>query len=219
MSGAQNYIDWLAGLADPHLGDHPLEVGAGLGDYVERWARPGRVVTASEADPDRLAVLHRRFRGRPDVVVRELTAPIEETGDHTAVVALNVLEHIEDDVAVLRSFGGLVRPGGRVVLLVPAFMVAMSDFDRAVGHHRRYTRATLHRALAEAGLRPLESHYVNAVGLVGWIVLMRLLHRRTDETPLAFFDRRVVPTMRRVESRVHPPFGQSLFSVAQVPTP
>ncbi|MGY1644398.1 class I SAM-dependent methyltransferase [Geodermatophilus sp. SYSU D00703] len=217
MSAAGNYIDWLAALAEPHLGDRPLEVGAGLGDHVERWVRPGRVVTASEADPHRLAVLRQRFAGRADVVVRELTAPVEETGDHTAVVALNVLEHVEDDVAALRSFAGLVRPGGRVVLVVPAFMVAMSDFDRAVGHHRRYTRRTLRRALVAAGLRPVRLHYVNAVGLVGWIVLMRLMHRRTDQTPLGFFDRRLVPVLRAAEARVHPPFGQSVLAVAEVP--
>ena len=217
MSGANNYIDWLASLADGHLGDSPLEVGAGIGDYAQVWSRPGRVLTASEADPDRLAVLRARFAGRTDVVVRELEVPITETADHSAVVALNVLEHIEDDVAALRSFAGLVRPGGTVVLIVPAFEIAMSDFDREIGHYRRYTRKTLTRAFVAAGLRPVEVHYVNAVGLLGWIVLMRLLRKRTDETPVSFFDRALVPLLRRAEARVRPPFGQSVFAVAQVP--
>ncbi len=217
MADAGNYIGWLAGLAEPHLGESPLEVGAGTGDYAEVWARPGRVLTASEADPGRLAGLRARFAGREDVVVRELEVPITETAGHSALVALNVLEHIEDDVAALRSFAGLVRPGGAVVLIVPAFEIAMSDFDRSIGHYRRYTRRTLTRALVGAGLRPVDVHYVNAVGLLGWIVLMRLLKKRTDETPVSFFDTRVVPVLRAVESRVRPPFGQSVFAVAQVP--
>jgi len=219
MSGADNYIGWLASLADPYLGDRPLEIGAGIGDYSERWAKPGRVVTASEADHERLGMLHERFAGRQDVVVRELTVPIAETADHSAGVALNVLEHIEDDVAALRSFAGLVKPGGRIVIIVPAFMLAMSDFDKELGHYRRYTRKSLRKAFIDAGLRPVKVHYVNAVGLVGWIVLMRLLKKRTDQAPVSFFDRLVVPVLRRIESRVRPPFGQSVFGVAEVLAP
>jgi SAM-dependent methyltransferase len=217
MSGADNYIDWLAALAEPHLGDRPLEVGAGLGDYSDRWARAGRVVTTSEADPGRLDHLRRRFAGRTDVVVRELQAPITETAAHSAVVALNVLEHIEDDVSALRSFAGLVEPGGRIVMLVPAFPFAMSAFDRELGHYRRYTRRSLREAFVSAGLEPERLHYVNAVGLLGWFLLMRLLRRRTDQAPVALFDRAVVPVLRRLESRIRPPFGQSVLGVAVVP--
>jgi SAM-dependent methyltransferase len=219
MSGADNYIGWLAGLADPYLGDRPLEIGAGIGDYSDRWAGAGRVVTASEADPERLAMLQERFDGRQDVHVRELTVPIAETADFTSAVALNVLEHIEDDVAALRSFAGLVKPGGRIIIIVPAFMLAMSDFDRELGHYRRYTRKSLRRAFVGAGLKPVRLHYVNAVGLAGWIVLMRLLHKRTDQAPVSFFDRLIVPVLRRIEARVRPPFGQSVFGVAEVVAP
>lgn len=215
MSAAQNYVGWLGGLAEPHLGDDPIEIGSGLGDYAELWARSRRM-TVTEADPVRLAALRERFTGRPDVVVQELRAPLDVDAEHSAVVALNVLEHIADDVAALRSFARLVRPGGHIVLIVPAFEFAMSDFDRELGHYRRYTKRSLARAFRGAGLDPVELRYVNAVGLVGWFVLMRLLGRRTDETPLTFFDRWVVPVLRAVEARVRPPFGQSVFAVARV---
>lgn len=217
MSGASNYISWLADLAEPHLGESPLEIGAGTGDYAEVWARPGRVLTVSEADPGRLAGLRARYPDRTDVVVRELEVPITETAEHSAVVAYNVLEHIEDDVAALRSFAGLVRPGGKVVLIVPAFEIAMSDFDREIGHYRRYRTKGLTRALVAAGLRPVTVRYVNPVGLVGWIVLMRLLGKRTDDTPVSFFDRFLVPPLRALETKVRPPFGQSVLAVAEVP--
>ena len=217
MSGAGNYIGWLASLADEHLGDKPLEIGAGIGDYAPIWARPGRVLTVSEADSGRLALLRQRFEASPGILVRELEVPITETADYTSAVAFNVLEHIEDDVAALRSFAGLVQPGGKIVLIVPAFMIAMSAFDKEIGHYRRYRKKTVTAALLAAGLHPLEVRYVNPVGLVGWIVLMRLLGKRTDDTPLAFFDRYIVPILRRIETRVRPPFGQSVFAVARVP--
>lgn len=216
LAAAVNYIDWYADLARPWLGADPLEVGSGLGNYAAAWAAAGQRVTASEADPGRLALLRDRFADQPVVRVRELLAPIDEVGSYSAVVAFNVLEHIEDDVAALRSFRGLLRPGGYVVLVVPAFPVAMSDFDRSIGHHRRYRRSSMDRTLRAAGLEPVLVRYQNSVGLLGWIVLMRLLHGRpSDGLGLRAFDRAVVPALRRLESRVRLPFGQSVFAVGR----
>lgn len=216
LAAAVNYIHWYADLARPWLGSDPLEVGSGLGNYTAAWAAAGQPITASEADPGRLARLRERFADEPLVGVRELRAPIEETGSYSAVVAFNVLEHIEDDVAALRSFRSLLRPGGYVVLVVPAFPVAMSDFDRRIGHHRRYKCSSMGTALRAAGLRPVLVRYQNSAGLLGWLVLMRLLRGRPSEGPaLRAFDRLGVPLLRRLESRVRLPFGQSVFAVAQ----
>lgn len=216
LAAAVNYIQWYADLARPWLGPDPLEVGSGLGNYAAAWAAAGQPVTASEADPGRLALLRERFAAEPLVKVRELHAPIEERGSYSAVVALNVLEHIGDDVGALRSFRDLLRPGGHVVLVVPAFPVAMSAFDREIGHHRRYRRSSLRLVLVAAGLRPLSVRYYNSAGLLGWLVLMRGLGRRpADGFALRAFDRVAVPVLRRVESSLPMPFGQSLFAVAQ----
>ena len=216
LASAVNYIDWYAGLARPWLGPNPLEIGSGHGSYAAAWAAAGQRITASEADPGRLALLRQRFADEALVDVRELHAPIEEVADYSAVVALNVLEHIEDDVAALGSFRSLLAPGGHVVLVVPAFAVAMSNFDRSIGHHRRYTRASMERTLRGAGLTPVLLRYQNSVGLLGWLVLMRLLRQRPSEGfALRAFDRRLVPVLRRLESRVQLPFGQSVLAVGR----
>jgi len=218
LGTAVHYIDWLAALCDPWLGDRPIELGSGRGDYAERWRRPDRQLVVSEADPGRLQHLMQRFRDCPDVTPRLLDAPVTETADHTAAVALNVVEHIADDVAALRSFAGLVAPGGFVVVIVPAFPLAMSEFDREIGHYRRYRRAGLTRVIRDAGLEPVRVHYVNLLGLIGWTVLMRLLRGRPrDGIALRLFDRFVVPVLRRLEARRPPPFGQSVLGVARVP--
>jgi len=219
---AENYQRWLAGLAVPYLGTDPIEIGSGLGDYAELWARRLGRMTATEADPVRLAALEARFGGddRPPgdgrVNVRRLTAPVDEDAEHTAVVAYNVLEHIPDDVGALRAFRRLVRPGGAVVLLVPAFGFAMSRFDVQIGHQRRYTRRSLTAALAASGLRAERVQYVNSAGLLAWLVMMKLLRQRPRAgLPLRAYDRLVVPVVRRLEGRVTPPFGQSVFAVAR----
>jgi SAM-dependent methyltransferase len=217
LASAVNYRRWLASLALPYLGEHAIEIGSGQGDYVQEWIDARVRMTASEAEPGRLDFLRGRFGGDNRVDIVEYTAPSDEEADYSAVVAYNVLEHIQDDVAALRGFGRLLRPGGAVVLIVPAFEFAMGRFDRAVGHQRRYRLRTLGAAVQQAGLRIERLNYVNSLGLLAWFVGMRLLRMTPGEGPiLTAWDRAVVPVLQRTEARWHPPFGQSVFSVARV---
>jgi hypothetical protein len=104
-------------------------------------------------------------------------------------------------------------------MFVPAFPFAIGDFDRAVGHVRRYTRASLGQAYRDAGLTVERLHYVNAPGLPAWFVGVRLLRMTPgDGVLLRLWDRFVVPVARFAESRWVPPFGQSLFAVGRVPS-
>ncbi|MGH3679041.1 MAG: class I SAM-dependent methyltransferase [Natronosporangium sp.] len=218
LRGARHYRAWLVRLVSPYLGESPIEVGSGIGDYAAELA-PGRAAyTATEPDPDRLAVLADRFAGDQVVRVRQLGLPTDQTGEHSALVMLNVLEHIEDDVAALRSAAGLVRPGGAVVVYVPAFDGAMSRFDRLIGHHRRYTRRTLAAAMTATGLRVERLRYVNSVGLVSWYLLMRCA-RMTPRDGLALraYDATVIRSVAWVERFARPPFGQSVLAVGRVP--
>jgi SAM-dependent methyltransferase len=216
LSDAVNYQRWLADLARPYLGDDPIELGSGIGDYAAAWLATVPKMTVTEADESRLKVLAERFAGDPRVTVRSLFLPTDERAGHSAAVALNVLEHIEDDVAALRSVAGMLRPGGAVVLIVPAFPSAMSAFDRTIGHFRRYTVGSLRTALVDAGLELERVHYINPIGLLNWYVACRAL-RMTPRNGflLRTYDRLVVPVARGLERRWQPPFGQSVFAVAR----
>lgn len=219
LSSAVRYHNWLRALARPYLGDDPLEIGSGLGDYAQAYLDDGVPhVTVTEADPGRLGRLQTRFAGRPEVTVRQLDLSTAADGRHSCVFAFNVLEHIPEHVAALEHASRLVRPGGAVVMFVPAFPVAMSRFDRRVGHVRRYTRASLRKTFLAAGLRLDELHYVNAPGLPAWILGMRILRGTPrDGLLLRVWDAVVIRLARAVESRWHPPFGQSVFAVGRGP--
>jgi len=215
LTDAVNYQAWVCDLIRPHLGDDPLEIGSGLGDYAAHWLATGVPrFTVSDADPGRHAVLAERFAGdsRASVVQLDVFAPFD--GSYSSLVATNVLEHIEDHVGALRAAHRLLRPGGKVVVFVPAFPIAMSRFDRAIGHFRRYRKAELRRVFEAAGLEVERLHYVNAPGLVAWTLGMRLLRMTPkDGAIVRLWDRVVVPIARWVEARVRPPFGQSVLAV------
>jgi hypothetical protein len=121
-------------------------------------------------------------------------------------------------VGALRAAHRIVRPGGAVVVIVPAFPFAMGRFDREVGHVRRYTKQSLRRAYESAGLTIEELYYLNAPGLLAWFIGMRLLRMTPrDGVTVRLWDRVVVPIARRIESRWRPPFGQSLVARGRVP--
>lgn len=220
VASAVNYHDWLTSLAVPYLGDNPIELGSGLGDYAETWLDKGIPhVTVSDVDPSRLARLESRFAGNDRADVRTFDVLDPPVGQYSSLVAFNVLEHIPDHHAALRSAHSMVRPGGAVIIFVPAFEFAMSQFDRQVGHVRRYTATGLDAAFTEAGLQTEQVHYVNMPGLAAWFVGMRLMRMTPGEGRLlSLWDGHVVPRARRWEQRHVPRFGQSVFGVARVPT-
>ena len=139
-------------LIAPHCGRSVLEVGAGLGEFAEQFDDLDRLVL-TDVDPDAVAVMARRFAGRPEVEVRqlELGKPPDLAQPVTSVVAINVLEHIDDDAGALRSLATAVEVGGSLVLWVPGYQQLYGEFDRRVGHVRRYTPSSLARSRPASG--------------------------------------------------------------------
>ncbi|MFB9234503.1 class I SAM-dependent methyltransferase [Plantactinospora siamensis] len=218
LATAVNHRRWFVELALPYLGDNPIEIGSGLGDYALEWAAHLPRFTATEADPERLISLKERLSVEPKIEVREMLLPHGEQGNYSAAVSYNVLEHIEDHVGALRSMRELVRPGGAIVLIVPAFQFAMSQADIATGHVRRYTRKTMRDALEAAGLRVEKLHYANALGLLGYYMATSVFKLMPKEGPMVkLYDTLVLPATKAAEQVVRPPFGQSVFAVARVP--
>lgn len=219
MSDAVRYRRYLLDLLEPHLGPAVLEVGSGLGDLAEGLDGYERLVV-TDVDPDCLAELSRRFGGRPDVEVetfdlrqdRRVTSPVD------SVLAVNVLEHIEDDVTALRRMTAQVVPGGTVVLFVPAYPSLYGPHDRAAGHVRRYTPQTLRAAVVASGLNVEMLHPVNFLGGIAWWVAVRVGGCASPRSRLVgLYDRLVVPVVRLMERSWKPPFGQSIICVARVP--
>ncbi|HEY2725117.1 MAG TPA: methyltransferase domain-containing protein [Pseudonocardiaceae bacterium] len=201
-----------------HCGRSVLEVGAGLGEFAEQLTGLDRLVV-TDVDPEAVALMRKRFTGRPEVQVRQLDVEqgleLDEPVD--TVVTINTLEHIEDDAQTLRSLARLVVPGGTIVAWVPGYQQLYGDFDRKVGHVRRYTPATLTASFRAAGLTPTVVRPVNLLGGIAWWAAVRRGGTGSPDPRLvAIYDRVLVPATRAIERLVRIPFGQSVLGVAQV---
>ncbi|WP_210414657.1 class I SAM-dependent methyltransferase [Microlunatus elymi] len=199
-----------------------LEVGAGLGDFSSQLVDRDRVVV-TDVDPEAVDSMARRFSGRPGVQARRLDAATltpqraeqltSDQGAVDSVLAINVLEHIENDVDTLQALSRLVRPGGTVIQWVPGYMNLYGDFDRSVGHVRRYTPKTLAAAGHQAGPEVRSCRPVNLLGGVAWWAAVRRGGTGTPKPGLVkIYDSVVVP-ITRILDRFPIPFGQSVLGV------
>ncbi len=218
LAECANHRRWFAAFAEPYLGDHPIEIGSGFGDYAKEWIPLVEKFTATEADPALLPGLQAEMTRYSHVIVRQMLLPTAERADHSCLVSYNVLEHIDDHVGALQSMARLVRPDGYIVLVCPAFPFAMSPVDIATGHVRRYTKRSMRRAMTDAGLEVVQVRYANSLGLICYYAFTSVLKRQPKiGGTISFYDRLIVPVVRLFERLVgRPPFGQSVFAVARV---
>ena len=201
-----------------------LEAGCGTGGNLAMLARHGRL-RAFEIDDGAQAVANRR--GVTDVAAGALPEPIPFEGERFDLVAmLDVLEHVADDRGALVNLRGRLKPGGRLLLTVPAYRFLWSRHDEVNHHQRRYTRGPLVRLVQETGLDVRHASYFNTLlfPLVLGVRLLGNLLGRDEGSDLAMPSPRVNKLLTDVfasERYVVPsrafPFGVSILLVAQRP--
>lgn len=128
-----------------------LEIGCGTGHNLAMLGAFGTVDGIEIDDAARAVASQRLGREIGKAPLPELTGI--EDGRYDLVAILDVLEHVEDDCAALASIARKLKPGGRILITVPAHPWMWSAHDVVNHHHRRYTRATLRKVIGDAGLK------------------------------------------------------------------
>ena len=219
MASAARYNAWQYEVIAPYLGRRVLEVGSGIGNISRHLvAAEHELVVLTDMDEWYREQLWAAYGSHPTVTVGSLELPDDEAtlvfAPHRldTVVALNVVEHISDDVGALRTMGRMVGPGGRVVVLVPALERLFGSLDEELQHQRRYSRGALRSAVEAAGLRVETLLWFNFAGTFGWWWNAKV--RRAPRIPLRqlrYFDA-LVPLLR-MERYLPLPCAQSLIVV------
>ena len=222
---------WFAGrrelvdhLLEKHLSGSSqriLDLGCGTGSTLERLLGQGHCAVGLDMRPEGLEAMRRatpRARLIQSDVVRLPLVP----DSLDAVLLLDVLEHL-DDVAALAGVLGVLKPGSKIFITVPAMPWLWSYRDEAAGHLRRYTRERLTDLLTAAGLRVVEMRYYQFL-LFPLVALTRTVGRRGPKA--RDFEELNVPVLNslltwvnklevRLGNHIHWPFGSSLVAVCQ----
>src|SRR4051795_13100228 len=224
LAEARRLCDFQFEQVPPDFGRRVLEVGAGIGTFSERLLAAGaQELLLIEPEAACVAELERRFAGDARVrVAAELLpdAPSLAGRDGTFDFALsqNVFEHVEDDHGAVAAVARALRPGGRLMILVPAHPRLYGPLDRAYGHYRRYTRERLRSVVESAGLEVERLYSFNALGILGWWAKNRTSSSAggIGSTPLRVYEA-LLGAWRPVERRIDLPVGLSLIVHARKP--
>lgn len=208
----------------PDGSDRILDAGCGTGKNLQMLLQHG---SAYGIDIAAEAIQFCRLRGIPadrTLVASILELPFDARFFNVAF-SFDVICNIQNDVAAFAEIRRTLKPGGRLVTLLPAYRFLWSEHDVAVGHKHRYMAHDLREKLTRAGLRVEKLTYVNTA-LFPFIALLRFArrptaeqHAQSDLTPLPRPVNQVLTRVFTAEMRAVPrlqlPYGISLLAVAQ----
>lgn len=217
----QHAVGWkkyFSRMVRPYIRGRVLEVGAGIGGTTAAL-RTGRVDYWICLEPDETLAeeLRRRIAGDSALsgcsVRTERIDQLPEEESFDTILYIDVLEHIEDDQGELEQAMSRLAPGGSLIVLSPAHQWLYSEFDREIGHFRRYTRRTLLRA-APRGAALSRSIYLDSVGMLA-SAANRLLLSQSLPNPrqVLFWDRVMVPASRLLDPLLRYTIGKSVIAV------
>jgi 2-polyprenyl-3-methyl-5-hydroxy-6-metoxy-1,4-benzoquinol methylase len=224
FAAATHFNRWLFDTVRPYCKGHVLEVGSGIGNISKLFLEGDFRLTVSDLRPEYGNYLQEQLGHHPQlagVAVLDLAAAdFTQVYSHLlqqfdTVVALNVVEHIEDDKRAITNCIQLLKAGGQLVILVPAFQALYNLFDEELGHYRRYTARTLRQLQEGAGLTIIHQQYFNAAGIAGWVIDGGLLRKRLiPRKQLMVFDK-LMPIIKFVDRISFHSIGLSTICVGR----
>lgn len=222
FADAHNWKRYLADTLRPYLRGGVAEVGAGIGTTTAALIANPAITewTCIEPDLDQARSLEAMLienGGRVARVVAGTLGDLAADAMFDTIIYIDVVEHIEDDRSELALAAAHLNPGGNLVVLVPAWEFLYSPFDRAIGHFRRYNKASL-RAVAPAGLREVAAFYRDSVGFFASVAnKLALRQGMPTVAQIALWDSYLVPLSRIADPLLASLFGKSVILVWQRP--
>jgi 2-polyprenyl-3-methyl-5-hydroxy-6-metoxy-1,4-benzoquinol methylase len=213
LSNAGWYNNWLIDQFKENLKGTILEVGCGIGNFSGELVKFGKVY-AIDVNKKYLT----RFNN-PQIRVGfgdiEKEKYFFNKTKFDCIVCINVLEHIKNDNQALENMYNLLKPGGSLVLLVPAHKLLYGEIDRAISHYRRYEKLDLQKLIIKNNFKIRQLKRLNFLGGLGWFVSGRILKNKTVDKNKIFIFNLLAPFFMKIEKFIEPPLGTSLLVIAQ----
>jgi len=212
---AGHYNRWLFSLIKPYLKGEIIEIGSGIGNFTSPLVQQNYQVTATDYNQVYLTNLTQKLSNLKtfNFDLTSVTVPRALLNKFDTAICLNVLEHIAEQNQALQNIYHTLKPGGKLIILVPAFRIAFGKLDINLGHIRRYTQKSLKNALVRNNFTVEKSRYLNPLGLFGWWVNSLLRRSTISPWQIWLFEFLSRPQLF-VEKFISFPFGLSVLSTA-----
>jgi SAM-dependent methyltransferase len=214
FSRARNWRSYWASTLRRYIVGDVLEVGAGIGANIPPVNNSQvRSIHCLEPDPGLATHLSRAAREILGATVSVGTIGGLAGRRFDTVLYIDVLEHIEDDKSELARAAHLLRPGGRLIILAPAYQALYSCYDKALGHYRRYDRRSL-SLCSPASCRLEKMDYLDSVGLLASSANKIMLKQSVPKIwQILLWDRCMVPLSRALDRLLGYRLGKSIVAV------
>lgn len=220
FSQARNWKRYWAETIAPYLGNEVLDVGAGIG-ATARVLRTRTYRRWVELEPDKdLALTIKGLQERGEIpdyyeIVNGTSSALPAVGAFDTILYIDVLEHIADDRGELARATGLLTAGGHIIVIAPACRFLFTEFDRQIGHFRRYATADFVR-LRPAGCEIVKLSYLDSVGMLASLANKLLLKTGSPSLrQIRFWDGVLVPVSRLVDRLLIGKIGKSVVCVME----
>mgnify|MGYP002622424952 CR=1 FL=1 len=224
MSYAANYSDWIVDLFKNYLIGNVAEVGAGIGTLTKTISELETIneITAFEPSIKMHDFLIKNINSNNNI--KSINDTLENQRENyqeyfDSILYINVMEHIDNDKAEINFIYNVLKPDGYVCIFVPALSFLFSNFDRSIGHKRRYHRQQLKKLFASNGFQIITTKYIDFIGFFIWYFYFKFLKRRLGKIETSTYDKLAIPIIRKLETLVQAPIRKKPFINCQEKTP
>lgn len=223
IAAASSFNHWMYQTIRPFLQDNILEIGSGIGNISSFLFADFTTITLSDTDESYIQTLKNKFHSShnlKEVLHIDAQAPKFESTyaflkeQYDAIFLLNVLEHLEEDNTAIKNCNFLLKPGGKLLILTPAYSFLYSALDKALGHYRRYTSSGLKLLLQNNRLIIKKSFYFNALGIVAWLYGKVLKLETIPSTEMNLYNK-MVPLAKFIDRIMFHKTGLSAIIVGE----
>lgn len=224
MGLAENFNRWMYQTIKPYCKGKIMEIGSGAGNISQFFIRDGFSIVLTDIRETYCQKLREKFSANPGLNGIEKINLVDPHFDQKhnrlfntfdTVFALNVVEHIEDDMLAISNCKKLLKSGGHLIILVPSYKLLYNGFDRGLGHYRRYNRPTLSQLFIRHGFTILHKQYFNFAGILGWFVSGTLLRKKIIPSGQMKIYNQLVPLFKILDKIIFNAIGLSTIVVGR----
>tara|TARA_B110000495_G_C22822388_1_gene480014 strand:- start:15 stop:701 length:687 start_codon:yes stop_codon:yes gene_type:complete len=211
FDSASNFREYQVSLISKYIKGNFAEVGAGTGGLVPYYKKFLKKITLLEPEKKLFKILKKSFSSKRVKIKNNTVDKLKNNFD--TIIYYDVLEHIKNDLEEVKKASKKLKKNGYLIISVPAYQTFYSEFDKSVGHYKRYNKKDFIKFEKKTNLRIEKLAYYDSVGFL-FLVLNKIFYlKQTNLKNKIFLWNLLIPVSKLIDSLTFNIFGKSLLCV------